>query len=371
MSLGSLGLEAHRTLALAMNQLGGRSNTGEGGEDPIAVSQRAARREQDQAGGLRTLRRDRGLPGARARAGNQDGAGLEAWRRRAASREESHRIYRANSARDAGHAADFAAAAPRYLQHRGSCAVDSRFAGGESARARWREAGIQFGRRHHRRGRCQGRRERHHHQRSQRRHRFVAAHFDQEYGPALGNWVARNARNSGSRRPPFAALSPRGRRPEVFARHFDRRDSGCGRIWFWDWCAARDWLRDGAAMPSQYVSCGHCYAGRNAADALQRQAGNDHCVFPLAGRRSPAENGEAGRAFARRIARLVRPAGHAQRHGCVHGCPDFGGDARRAAAGAGGTYRRGGRFAIFQQVARRRGASRSPFTIPTAASARV
>src|SRR5450755_4717173 len=35
MSLGSLGLEAHRTLALAMNALGGRSNTGEGGEDPI------------------------------------------------------------------------------------------------------------------------------------------------------------------------------------------------------------------------------------------------------------------------------------------------------------------------------------------------
>jgi glutamate synthase domain-containing protein 2/glutamate synthase domain-containing protein 1/glutamate synthase domain-containing protein 3 len=34
MSLGSLGIEAHRTLALAMNQLGGRSNTGEGGEDP-------------------------------------------------------------------------------------------------------------------------------------------------------------------------------------------------------------------------------------------------------------------------------------------------------------------------------------------------
>jgi glutamate synthase domain-containing protein 2/glutamate synthase domain-containing protein 1/glutamate synthase domain-containing protein 3 len=34
MSLGSLGLEAHRTLALAMNELGGRSNTGEGGEDP-------------------------------------------------------------------------------------------------------------------------------------------------------------------------------------------------------------------------------------------------------------------------------------------------------------------------------------------------
>src|ERR1700682_5076348 len=34
MSLGSLGPEAPRTLAVAMNLLGGRSNTGEGGEDP-------------------------------------------------------------------------------------------------------------------------------------------------------------------------------------------------------------------------------------------------------------------------------------------------------------------------------------------------
>ncbi|HXM95966.1 MAG TPA: glutamate synthase large subunit [Candidatus Dormibacteraeota bacterium] len=34
MSLGSLSPEAHRTLAQAMNILGGRSNTGEGGEDP-------------------------------------------------------------------------------------------------------------------------------------------------------------------------------------------------------------------------------------------------------------------------------------------------------------------------------------------------
>jgi glutamate synthase (ferredoxin) len=34
MSLGALGPEAHRTLAIAMNGLGARSNTGEGGEDP-------------------------------------------------------------------------------------------------------------------------------------------------------------------------------------------------------------------------------------------------------------------------------------------------------------------------------------------------
>jgi glutamate synthase domain-containing protein 2/glutamate synthase domain-containing protein 1/glutamate synthase domain-containing protein 3 len=34
MSLGSISTEAHETLARAMNRLGGRSNTGEGGEDP-------------------------------------------------------------------------------------------------------------------------------------------------------------------------------------------------------------------------------------------------------------------------------------------------------------------------------------------------
>jgi glutamate synthase (NADPH/NADH) large chain len=35
MSLGSISAESHETLAVAMNRLGGKSNTGEGGEDPI------------------------------------------------------------------------------------------------------------------------------------------------------------------------------------------------------------------------------------------------------------------------------------------------------------------------------------------------
>lgn len=32
MSFGSISLEAHQTLAVAMNKLGGKSNTGEGGK---------------------------------------------------------------------------------------------------------------------------------------------------------------------------------------------------------------------------------------------------------------------------------------------------------------------------------------------------
>ncbi|MBE2320101.1 glutamate synthase large subunit [Solirubrobacter sp. CPCC 204708] len=35
MSLGSISRESHETLAIAMNRLGGKSNTGEGGEDPV------------------------------------------------------------------------------------------------------------------------------------------------------------------------------------------------------------------------------------------------------------------------------------------------------------------------------------------------
>jgi glutamate synthase (ferredoxin) len=34
MSYGSISQEAHESLAIAMNRIGGKSNTGEGGEDP-------------------------------------------------------------------------------------------------------------------------------------------------------------------------------------------------------------------------------------------------------------------------------------------------------------------------------------------------
>jgi len=46
MSLGSISREAHETLAIAMNRLGGKSNTGEGGEDPV-------RYQRDANGDLR------------------------------------------------------------------------------------------------------------------------------------------------------------------------------------------------------------------------------------------------------------------------------------------------------------------------------
>ncbi len=57
---GSISEEAHETLAIAMNRIGGKSNTGEGGEDADRFTARRQRRPaplRDQAGGVGSLRR--------------------------------------------------------------------------------------------------------------------------------------------------------------------------------------------------------------------------------------------------------------------------------------------------------------------------
>ena len=90
MSLGSISREAHETLAIAMNRIGGRSNTGEGGEDPVRLRRPERRLAPlgDQAGRLGPLRRQHRLPDERRRAADQDGAGREARRGRPAARPQ-------------------------------------------------------------------------------------------------------------------------------------------------------------------------------------------------------------------------------------------------------------------------------------------
>jgi glutamate synthase domain-containing protein 2 len=39
MSLGAISRETHETIAIAMNRIGGKSNSGEGGEDPVRWQQ--------------------------------------------------------------------------------------------------------------------------------------------------------------------------------------------------------------------------------------------------------------------------------------------------------------------------------------------
>ena len=89
MSYGSISQEAHETLAIAMNRIGGKSNTGEGGEDPARYTPDRERRlaaQRRQAGGVGAVRRHERVPGQRDRPADQDGAGREAGRRRTAAR---------------------------------------------------------------------------------------------------------------------------------------------------------------------------------------------------------------------------------------------------------------------------------------------
>ena len=110
MSLGSISTEAHTTLAVAMNRIGGKSNTGEGGEDrrryaPVKAGEiaavaprqgRASRSTSRCAKATRSSRRSSRSPRAASasppstwrapRAADQDGAGRQARRGRPAAR---------------------------------------------------------------------------------------------------------------------------------------------------------------------------------------------------------------------------------------------------------------------------------------------
>ena len=91
MSYGSISAEAHETLAIAMNRIGAKSNTGEGGEDPerfVPHGQRRLEAVVDQAGRVRALRRDERVPRQLRRHPDQDRPGRQARRGRAAARPQ-------------------------------------------------------------------------------------------------------------------------------------------------------------------------------------------------------------------------------------------------------------------------------------------
>ena len=126
MSYGSISLEAHQTLAIAMNRIGGKSNTGEGSEDPerYRSCQRRLEELRHQACRLGPLRCHERVPREREGAADQDGAGGQAGRRRAAAGQQGVSVDREDAPHDGGRRADLAAPAPRYLFHRGSRRAD-------------------------------------------------------------------------------------------------------------------------------------------------------------------------------------------------------------------------------------------------------
>ena len=174
MSLGALSREAHETLAIAMNRIGGMSNSGEGGEDPARNTpdengdQRRSRIRQVASGPVRRRHR---LPLPRRPASDQGRPGREAGRGRPASRPQGRRLHREPAALDPGRRADLAAAPPRHLLDRGPEAADLRPARGEPDGDGLGQARRRGRRRHRRRRRRQGRGRPHRDRRPRRRHR--------------------------------------------------------------------------------------------------------------------------------------------------------------------------------------------------------
>ena len=210
MSYGSISQEAHETLAIAMNRLGAKSNTGEGGEDAERLYDPERRSSIKQVASGRfgvTV----GVPHQLRRHPDQDGAGRQARRGRPAARPEGLPVGGQDPLLHAGRRPDQPAAAPRHLLDRGPGPADPRPQERQPAGAGAREAGRRGRRRHGRRGRLQGARRRRPDLRPRRRHRRVAADLAQARRRPLG---ARPGRD------PADAAAQRAARPD---RRADRR----------------------------------------------------------------------------------------------------------------------------------------------------
>ena len=215
MSYGSISAEAHETLAIAMNRIGGRSNTGEGGED--------ARRFVPDANG--DLRRSAVKQVASGRFGvtseylvNADdiqikmAQGAKPGEGGQLPGHQGLPVDRPDPALHAGRRADLAAAAPRHLLDRGPGPAHPRPEERQPAGAGARQAGRRAGR-GHRRGRgVEGARRRRADLRARRRDRRRPADQHQARRGAVGAGPGRDPADAAAQRPARPDRGP-GRRP--------------------------------------------------------------------------------------------------------------------------------------------------------------
>ena len=211
MSYGSISQEAHETLAIAMNRLGGSSNTGEGGEDEDRLLDPGAPL-RDQAGRLRPVRRDQPLPHPGRRHPDQDGPGRQARRGRPAARPQGLPVGGPDPALDARRRPDLAAAAPRHLLHRGPRPADPRPQERQPAARIHVKLVSEVGVGTVAAGRQQGARRRRADLRPRRRHRRLAADLAQARRRAVGARPRRDPADAGAQRPARPDRRP-GRRP--------------------------------------------------------------------------------------------------------------------------------------------------------------
>ena len=349
MSLGSISTEAHSTLAVAMNRIGGKSNTGEGGEDPARYRNEmkgipiAAGTKVSDVIGAKVIEADYVL---------QAGDSLRSKIKQVASGRfgvtteylvsaDQIQIKMAQGAKPGeggqlpgGKVSEYIgflrysvpgvglispAAAPRHLFDRGPGAADPRPEERQPARRHQRQAGVRGGRGHHRRGRGQVQGRPCGDRRPRRRHRRVAVEQHQACRHALGAGPGRDPADAGAE-PPAQPHPRAGRRPdEDRPRRGHRRAARCRRVRLRHRAAGGRRLHHDAQVPPQHLPGGRGHAGPGAARQVHRQARACGQLLLLRRRRSAPDHGAAGHPQVRRPDRPRRPARHAQGHRALEG----------------------------------------------------
>jgi glutamate synthase domain-containing protein 2 len=320
MSFGSISKEAHETLAIAMNRIGGKSNTGEGGEDE--------ERFKPDANG--DLRRSAVKQVASARFGvtanylvNADE--LQIKMAQGAKPGEGgqlpgHKVDEVIARlRHPRRGFDFAAASPRYLFHRRPGAADLRPEECESASPHCCEVGRRSRSGHGGGGRCQGACGCRPYKWRQRRYGRFAVEFDQARRHSLGTGVSGDAAGAVVER--SAQPNPRadGRQTADRARCRYCRAARRRRVRLRHHSADCDGLRHDAQVPSQHLLGGHRHPGSRAAQAISRAAGARHQLLLFPGRTGAAVHGRARRPPDGRYDRARRHARRAARRRSLEG----------------------------------------------------
>ncbi len=194
MSYGSISKEAHETLAIAVNSFGGRSNSGEGGEErerfrplPDGRSRRSAIKQvaSGRFGVTTDYLVNADMMQIKVAQGAKPGEAASCPATRSTPRSP-------RSATRPGRRPDLAAAAPRHLLDRGSGPADLRPQERQPGGRCLGQAGGGGRRRHGGGRRRQGARRPHHHLGLRRRYGCGAAHLDQACRRPLGDRAGRD-----------------------------------------------------------------------------------------------------------------------------------------------------------------------------------
>ena len=314
MSFGSISREAHTTLAIAMNRIGGKSNTGEGGEEsdrfkplPNGDSMRSAIKQvaSGRFGVTAEYLVNADDLQIKMAQGAKPGEGGQL---------PGHKVDKNIAARaplDAGRRPDLAAAAPRHLFDRGPGAAHPRPEERQPGGAHLGEAGLRGRRRHGRRGRRQGARRPRDDLGLRGRHRRLAADLADPCRLAVGDRPRRDPADAGAERPARPHRRAGRRRPAHRPRRRHRRAAGRRRVRLRHRAADRRRLHHDAQVPPQHLPGRRRHPGPGAARALHRPARARDQLLLLRRRRAARDHGAAGLPHAQRDDRPGRPPRHA------------------------------------------------------------